>query len=142
MGNTDLWTATQRAVIIAGAMEVFFDANLDGFAGGMNRRSVKTVTPEGKTIITFDGGNYMVIDEYWTTPQSYYSSGNTTILFRTNGEWSAIWSMSYRGWYAKEVIPFLKRSLLESYHIHTVSMAGADHASMTVLATGTRTLVP
>lgn len=104
-------TNEEKTVILEGAKQAFFKAMLDGYAGGKNRKSFKTKTPDGYTVIIFEDGEFMVEDRYCTTPHSDKSTGTTTIFFRN----VAVWWMSYGGHYPKKVIPFLKEALKQAY---------------------------
>lgn len=101
---------TDKDEILAGAKEVFFAANLDGYVGN-GERSIVTKTPDGYTTIEFEEGDYRVVDRYCTTPQSDKSAGTTTIFHKD----IPIWWMCYGGSYPPEVIPFLKAALKEAY---------------------------
>lgn len=101
----------EKETILSGAKAAFFEAMMDGYAGGDCKKSIKTKTPDGRTVIEFTTGDYKVIDDYRTTPHSNKSAGTTTILYKND----PVWWMSYGGWYKKEAIPFLKASLKKEY---------------------------
>jgi len=107
----------QKREILEKAKKVFFEAMLDGYAGGENRRSVKVWDEDGYKTITYttEDGKYKVVDRYCETPLSDKSCGTTTIFFRTGLIWSAVWWMSYWGRYPKDIIPFLKSCLRSAY---------------------------
>ena len=65
----------------------------------------------GVKMIPFVIGDFRVVDAYLTTACSEMSSGTTTIWRHDE----PIWVMHYGGWYAKEVIPFLKTCLRQAY---------------------------
>jgi len=91
--------------------EVFFEAMMDGYAGGKLRRSVKTLSPDGYKTIEFHMGDYKVIDRYCVTPHSDFSAGTTTIFHLG----VPVWWMTYGGRYSAAVIPFLKKALYQAY---------------------------
>jgi len=100
-----------RITILEEAKEVFFKAMQDGYAGDC-KKSVKTLSNNGNTkTITFTDGDYKVVDEWHTNPDSDLSSGTTTIFHKDR----PIWWMSYCGKYPKDVIPFLKQALKKTY---------------------------
>lgn len=110
--STIVWTASQKEMILSLAKAVFFRAMLDGYAGKTSQKSTKIKTPDGYRTITYQEDDFQVVDRYCVTPQSDYSAGTTTILFRD----SAVWWMSYGGRYLEEIIPFLKQALASAYH--------------------------
>jgi hypothetical protein len=103
--------------IITGAEKAFFEALLDGYVGG-KKNSTKTTDPDGYKIITWEKGDYKVVDRYCVTPLSDFSEGTTTIFHKHGHNWVPVWWMSYGGRYPKWVIPFLKFSLKETYGKH------------------------
>lgn len=111
-------TKIEKEAILLGAQTVFFEAKLDGYVGGECRRSVKVITMEGDTMvttITFNDGNYQVVDQYKTTIDSDRSDGRTVVSFK--GE--EVWCMFYGGRYTKELVPFLKEALGTTFQTHT-----------------------
>jgi hypothetical protein len=108
---------TQEKIdILKQAKEVFFKALLAGYfshSGDGNDSKIITVkSPNGtENIFRYTDGDFIVIDSYWATPNSDYSTGTTTILFRNY----PIWWMSYGGHYPKEVIRFLKLAIEMQY---------------------------
>lgn len=113
-------TVEQREEILNGAREMFFAAMLAGYASekiNLAKISAKILGKDGYKTITFLSGNYKVVDRYCVTPLSDFSAGTTTIFhrFRFKGRWIPVWWMSYSGHYPKEVIPFLKVALKQSY---------------------------
>lgn len=109
-------TTKERDKILEGAKEVFFAAMLDGYAGGENRKSVKTLFHNGytKKVAFCDPENhngYVVIDEWHTNPDSDRSAGTTLITFLGD----PVWWMSYDGEYLEGAIEFLKRALKKAY---------------------------
>ncbi|MFA6269748.1 MAG: DUF5680 domain-containing protein [Candidatus Paceibacterota bacterium] len=105
--------------ILKGAKAAFFEAMLDGYAGGENRKSIKTSGNDGYTTITYttEDSKYRVVDRYCTTPLSDWSAGTTTIFYRVNLIWVPVWWMEYNGFYYKNVIPFLKSAIRQSYEM-------------------------
>jgi hypothetical protein len=102
-----------RNVVLAGAEEAFFKAMIAGYAGGGKTRGLNVEVQKirnGKMVIV-RLKDYMVIDEWRTTPYSDCSAGTTTIFFRN----APVWWMSYGGSYSKEAIPFLKMALARAY---------------------------
>jgi hypothetical protein len=97
--------------VLLGAKKAFFEAMMDGYAGGNCKKSIKTKTPDGHVVIEFTTGDYKVVDDYRTTPHSSKSAGTTTILYKND----PIWWMCYGGFYKKEVISFLKSALRRAY---------------------------
>ncbi len=105
-------TSEDRVKILEGAKEAFFQAMLDGYAGGENRRSIKVKSNGGcTTSVTFVFGDFIVKDEWHTYPNSIYSFGSTLITYLGK----PVWMMSYGGWYNDEAINFLKKVLAVSY---------------------------
>jgi len=90
--------------------EVFFEAMMDGYAGGL-KRSAKYVSHDGYKTIEFFSGIHGVVDRYCVTPHSDFSAGTTTI-FCLN---APVWWMTYSGCYLPSVIPFLKKALRQAY---------------------------
>lgn len=104
-------TSEERCSILEDAYEVFFKAMMSGYAGNSNR-AVKTTTNNGCTKkVEYTEGDYTVTDTWHTHPESDKSSGSTLITFQG----IPIWWMAYSGNYPKEVIPFLKEALRETY---------------------------
>ena len=109
----------QKMKILEGAQKAFFEAMLDGYAGGDNRKSAKVKGEDGYTTITYTSkdGECKVVDRYCTTPLSDKSCGTTTIFYENGSVWVPVWWMSYGGRYPKRVIPFLKESLKWAYEM-------------------------
>lgn len=106
----------RRLAMLAEAKKVFFLAMLDGYAGGENKKSIKTTSPDGYKTIEFPHGDFRVVDRYCVTPLSDFSAGSTTIFCHGGSDtWIPIWYMSYSGHYPRTAIPFLKEALLEAY---------------------------
>lgn len=116
--------------IRAEAQKVFFAAMLAGYANSESSDVVTTKrqdgcsviefaqsdmtkikSPDHYTTIEFTQGNYRVVDRYCTTPNTDHSAGTTTIFYADD----PIWWMSYAGFYAERVIPFLKEALQRAY---------------------------
>lgn len=108
-------TNEEKTVILEGAQKVFFEAMLDGYAGGENPKSTKTIWHDGYTTITFINGDFKVVDHYCTTRHSDKSAGTTTIFHSENCIWVPVWWMSYGGHYPKAVIPLLKAAMRANY---------------------------
>jgi hypothetical protein len=100
--------------ILEGAEASFFEAMMDGYAGG-KEVSTKTKDSDGYKTITWEKGDYKVVDRYCITPLSDFSAGTTTIFYRHEGQWIPVWWMSYSGRYPKELIAFLKECLIKNY---------------------------
>jgi hypothetical protein len=99
--------------ILEGAEEAFFVAMMDGYAGE-KKNSIKTTDSDGYKTITWEVGNYKVVDRYCVTPKSDFSAGTTTIFYRYN-QWIPVWWMSYGGYYPGPLIYFLKKCLKTNY---------------------------
>jgi hypothetical protein len=109
-------TEQEKSAILAGAQNAFFEAMLDGYAGGENRKSVKTELNNGHTkrVVFQDEENhpgYIVEDEWDIHPNSDQSAGTTRILLQGG----PVWRMSYGGHYPKGAIPFLKSAMAKAY---------------------------
>jgi hypothetical protein len=87
----------------------FFAAMRAGYTGGASKTHILGLP--GSKVIVFEQGQWLVKDIYFTHRRSDYSSGMTVIT--CGGE--PVWTMSYQGYYEKDVIPFLKRALAASY---------------------------
>lgn len=88
---------------------VFFAAMKNGYVGGASQSTICELP--GSKVIRFMWNDFEVVDCYFVIPNSDYSFGATTIYYKGN----AVWVMQYRGQYPKDVIPFLKRSLRQTY---------------------------
>ena len=97
--------------IQSSAEKVFFEAMLDGWVGGENKKSIITESPDGYTTFEFTSGCFRVADRYCTTRHSTYSAGTTTIFYQNN----PVWWMSYGGFYPEHLIPFLWKALKQQY---------------------------
>ncbi len=96
--------------------QIFFEAMINGWASsGAN----KTTLPRflGSKAIWFRKEDFVVLD--WYLKNGTESMGNT-ILWKGK---IPTWMMNYGGSYPKEVIPFLKEALLESY-AHKIFFGG------------------
>lgn len=95
--------------ILQDVQNAFFDAMLAGYVMG----GTKTTLPDmpGVKVITFESGDFRVVDSYITTPHSAKSAGTTTIWGRNR----PVWLMQYGGEYPEHTIPFLKECLLMNY---------------------------
>lgn len=108
-------TEREREIILGNAQEVFFAALRDGYCGN-KENTIKGSTPRGTKTLTFVSGNFMVVDEYQTSPHSDFSAGTTTIFYcDIRNNWFPVWWMAYGGEYPKEVILFLKETLSQNY---------------------------
>ena len=76
-------TPEMRVQILEGAKSAFFEAMIDGYVGGENRRSVKVKDDDGYTTITYttEDGKYKVEDRFCTNPFSDEAAGTTTVFF-------------------------------------------------------------
>lgn len=107
-----------KAEILEGAKAAFFEAMIDGWVGGENRRSKETKTADGHTIIEYvtEDGKFRVVDDFITTRLSDKSAGTTTIFFKEEGGLQTpVWWMSYGGHYPEGAISFLKSAIAKAY---------------------------
>lgn len=90
----------------------FFKVMSYGYAS-ISTKVEKTTIEElpGAKAITYTLGRFRIKDIYFVTPYSNKSAGSTVIWH----DEIPIWQMSYGGRYPKEVVPFLKECLRESY---------------------------
>src|SRR3989344_1373024 len=91
------------------AEQFFFEAMKSGWAMPVPKSPIPSLP--GSKSIPFRIGEYSLLDYYFVAPGSDSSYGTTVI-------WVAerpFWVMHYGGWYKKEVIPFLKAALRETY---------------------------
>ncbi|MFC1640884.1 DUF5680 domain-containing protein [Patescibacteria group bacterium] len=91
----------------------YFEAMLAGYAAEGIEKGTITELPGFKTI-PYRRGRFSLLDCYGVRLDSPKSAGSTTIWCDDE----PIWMMSYCGYFAKEVIPFLKKALLEAYQSH------------------------
>ncbi|OHB15219.1 MAG: hypothetical protein A2431_01940 [Candidatus Zambryskibacteria bacterium RIFOXYC1_FULL_39_10] len=110
-------TPEMRVQILEGAKSAFFEAMIDGYVGGENRRSVKVKDDDGYTTITYttEDGKYKVEDRFCTNPFSDEAAGTTTVFCRFALIWAPVWWMEYSGHYTEGVIPLLKSALTKAY---------------------------
>lgn len=99
-----------KSRILKLAEEIFFKAMLAGYASDAGNIE-KEETLDGYKTLTFEEGEWKVVDRYCVTPFSDSSVGTTTIFYQGK----AVWWMAYGGSYPKSVIPFLKESLRQTY---------------------------
>lgn len=90
-------------------LPVFFAAMQNGYAGSAPKSTIAEL--HGSKVIRYKQGDFEVVDCYFVTSISDYSFGTTTIYYQGN----AVWMMQYRGQYPKDVIPFLKQALRQTY---------------------------
>lgn len=88
---------------------VFFKAMKAGYA--LEGVSKATDMFGYKEIRHGDGGDLLVVDRWYTNPESERSAGTTTISYKGK----PVWIMHYGGQYSKECIPFLKQALRSQY---------------------------
>ena len=115
MNKVEILEEHQKLEILAGAEKAFFEALLEGFAGGgkSNLPNVKVRKSKCFTKIVAKLDPYTVIDEWRTAPFARGDfAGSTTILHMGN---LPVWQMSYCGFYPEVVIPFLKLVLASAY---------------------------
>jgi hypothetical protein len=86
----------EKEVILAGAMNIFFEAMLMEKLGSGRALAV---------------GHYRLVKFNQVTSLSGYVQGGVTISFDSK----PIWQMTYEGHYPKEVLPFLKEVLSATY---------------------------
>src|SRR3989344_4828798 len=80
-----------------------------GYAKSPPKTTVKELP--GSKLITFEQGDFLATDLYFTNPDSIFSNGTTMIYC----ERKPAWFMSYWGWYDKHDISFLKEALRKNY---------------------------
>lgn len=99
------------AAVFEETRSVFFKAMLAGYlADKLGENVTKARNTTGTTTITFRAEDFEVIDRYSVISPTY-SYGITTIFHKND----SVWQMTYGGHYPKEVIPFLKKVLTETY---------------------------
>lgn len=100
--------------LLAEAQAFFFEAMRNGYAANVEKIGLPHMDSyKGIPYGSRDGSMYL-IDAYCVNAEhkrAPYSAGTTTIVWRGR----PIWWMSYAGWYYKEVIPFLRKALLQAY---------------------------
>lgn len=87
----------------------FFEAMLAGYASGVDPSSSADL-PNGK-IIRFEDGEWLLVDLWTESPNSYQTVGTTTIFFKQ----IPVWDMQYDGQYNPDAIETLKLALNEAH---------------------------
>jgi hypothetical protein len=106
---------------VAEIMSFFFEASLQGYAGGGEFVSVGSVVfpeKEFKVRASYKGGYLLYVDRYRVSGE--FSSGETVIYLQPLrvGSCVPVWYMSYGGWCAKEkepIVAHLKAVLWDTY---------------------------
>ena len=92
--------------------QFFFDAMIHGYAAGIKGTPVPNMP--GYKQIVFRDDDFLLVDQWGTTPHSSKSAGTTKI-------WSQdvpVWFMSYGGEYPDHLIPFLRLAIRSAYESH------------------------
>jgi hypothetical protein len=93
--------------------QFFFKAMVAGWARNGQKISIPEM-PSYKAI-SFQEGDFRLLDCYCNSPDSPKSAGTTTIWHKN----VPVWVMQFGGYYEKGAIRFLKRALLVNYETST-----------------------
>lgn len=98
-----------KSLTIEQIQEIFFDAMINGWASGGEKKDLPDFC-DGKEII-FTKDDFLVIDSYFINNETNKSAGMTMIFYQK----IPVWTMSYHGFYNKRASRFLKFFLLKQY---------------------------
>lgn len=87
----------------------FFEAMVNGYVQDAPKTTIAELP--GSKVITFEWGDYKILDCYFVNPHSAASVGQTMIWHQG----VPVWTMNYGGRYAKIALPFLKACLRRAY---------------------------
>lgn len=99
-----------REQIFKEAQAFFFEAMLRGYADEAQKPIPVPGKPGFKQFI-YRKGDWRIVDEWATNPDSDVSFGTTTIWYKGQ----VVWMMQYFGKYGEGAIPLLKEALKAAY---------------------------
>ncbi len=89
--------------------DAFFCGMLVGYASRVTPSTIRSLP--GSNIISYQKGDFLLQDMYFTNPNSDSSAGQTMIWHKKD----LVWTMHYGGYYSGAVIPFLQQVLHQTY---------------------------
>lgn len=104
---------TPRDEISLQVEQVYFKAMLDGYFGTGEYKNSLVIKEGSETIITYSDpdSEFIVEHRFCENSKSEHSMG-TIVIFQKG---QPVWHMVYSGYCPKEVIPFLKKVLCETF---------------------------